>query len=133
MCFFISDERGQELKELTDYEYFTAIPEKPTSFDRQRDYAYFAVKFGWTYEEYASLTPVQKLFVRKEIEKQTVSDTELLMAVVESAIANVHRKKGQKRRNLWPEIHKDIKPPMSKNDFMRLKFLYENRKGVNGG
>lgn len=77
---------------LTRYEYFEAKGDDPdggpSPFANEADFAYFAVQLGWTYDQYASHTPVQLAFVRKEIESRTVRDAELLRRAVEVALGN---------------------------------------------
>lgn len=62
------------------------------------DYAYFAANLGWTPEQYGSCTPVQLLFIRKEIEKKTVRDSDLLKSAVQVAVNNCLSKRKAK---LW--------------------------------
>lgn len=92
-------------------------------FQSELDYAYFAVKFGWTKEQYQSLTPIERLFIMKEIETQTVREQELLQATFETAIGNVMRKKGKKYRSLFKKKrkHKEIEPPISRKEALSLK------------
>ena len=61
--------------ELTGYEYFT---QEEISGERAKsiapyladmDFAYFAVKLGWSLDDYDASTPVQRAFIRKEIER----------------------------------------------------------------
>lgn len=67
-------------------------------YKRELDYAYFAANLGWLYEEYASHTPVELLFIRKELEKKVVQDSELFKAAVQVAVANAL---GKKKHKLW--------------------------------
>ena len=54
-------------------------------YGTELDYAYFAANLGWTPEQYGSCTPVQLLFIRKEIEKKTVRDSDLFKSAVQVA------------------------------------------------
>ena len=62
------------------------------------DFAYFAVNLGWDLEQYGSCTPVQLLFIRKEIERKTVRESNLLKDAVQVAVANCL---GKRKHKLW--------------------------------
>lgn len=94
-------------------------------FRRESDYAYFAARLGWTRDQYASLTPVELAFVRKELETRTVQESELLQHAVEVAVANVMRKKGRKAEQLWKKTaHERREPPVAKKEFDALKAAF---------
>ena len=62
------------------------------------DFAYFAVNLGWDYGQYGSCTPVQLLFIRKEIENKTVRESNLMKDAVQVAVSNCLNKRKSK---LW--------------------------------
>lgn len=76
------------------------------------DFAYFAVRLGWTIHDYEATTPVQRAFVRKEIERQTVESSEILTSAIETAIVNTRRKR-RARYRLWVKKSDGDKPPIS--------------------
>ncbi|RVU97064.1 hypothetical protein EII22_09015 [Coriobacteriales bacterium OH1046] len=92
------------LRLLTDYEYFEMEPgpdlddEAVRLWRNQIDYAYFAANLGWDYGQYGSCTPVQLLFIRKEIENRTVRESNLLKDAVQVAVANCL---GKRKSSLW--------------------------------
>lgn len=81
-------------------------------FSDQSEYAYFAVRFGWTRAQYLAITPVERAFIRKEIERQTVRDQEILQSTLEIAMANAFGKKGRKRKTLFKKKHKEVSAPI---------------------
>lgn len=77
---------------------------------RQIEYAYFAANLGWDYEQYGSCTPVQLLFIRKELEKKTVRESNLLKDAVQVAIARCF---GKRDAVLWRRLaRKDGESPI---------------------
>ena len=103
MRFFIHGLRGvddvagwfDDLKRLTEYEFFESatVPDGEEArarerFSRELDYAYFAARLGWTPKEYGSLTQVERLFVRKELETVTVERTNLFQEAAKLAFVN---------------------------------------------
>lgn len=114
------------MAELTEYEYFESAPLDPEREEMQAyfldviDYAYFAVKFGWTKEEYEQLTHIERRFIRKEIETATVRDSELFQQIIEQAIGNSFRKKGKKYRKLFKKLKKDLSQPIAPVEFAQL-------------
>lgn len=93
--------------QLTRYEYFTQSEadenyrEITEPYSADMDFAFFAVRFGWSLFEYEALTPVQRLFVLKEWERKTVDDSNLMKDAFELAISNAMRKKGKSPQKLW--------------------------------
>lgn len=90
-------------------------------YHTELDYAFFAVKFGWTREQYDKLTLVERLFIMKEIEEQTVRDQGILQSTIEIAISNVLRKKGKKYRRLFKKLKKFEEPPVTVNEAKKIK------------
>ena len=89
------------------------------------DFAYFAAKLGWSIDEYNASTVVQRAFIRKEIERQTVDMSELVAEAVELAIANAYRKR-RKRVRLWKrKADASVPPPISKKEMAALSALME--------
>lgn len=103
MRFFISGLRGGgdvaewlgDLKLLTEYEYFESSPAPGEAeararerFARELDYAFFAARLGWTPEQYGSLTQIERLFVRKELETVMVERTNLFQEAAKLAFVN---------------------------------------------
>ena len=57
-------------------------------------WAWAAVRFGWTPDEWAALTPAQRLLLRKEDERRTVEVASLLRDAVGNAIVNAFKRRG---------------------------------------
>lgn len=89
------------------------------------DFAFFAANFGWSLADYEAITPVQRLFILKEWESATVRSTELMQSVVETAVSNVHRKKGKRYRKLWKKRKKAGDMPISYSEAKSLKEAIE--------
>lgn len=64
----------------------------------QMDFAYFAATLGWGYDQYGSCTPVQLLFIRKEIESGTVRESTLMQDAVQVAVNNCL---SRRKAKLW--------------------------------
>lgn len=100
------------------------------------DFAYFAVHLGWTPADYEQATPVQLAFIRKEIERKTVEDSELASAAAEVAIKNTRVKR---RLKLWAKPRKNYSKPISKEEEKAIKKALETNapwtpwKGVRHG
>lgn len=95
------------------------------------DFAFFAARLGWSRSDYEEMTPVQRLFILKELERETVRRTELLQSVVEIAIANVHRKKGRKPKRLWSKRRaegEERKPAIGKAEMDGLRALLASKR-----
>lgn len=92
------------------------------------EFAVFAVKLGWSLDEYQAITPRQRQFILKEIENETVRQSELLQDIVELAIANTHRKKGKRRMRLWNKVRNtEPKKPVSNKEMSRIKKAFANK------
>ena len=102
-----------------EYEYFEAAPvsehtkEISKPYESDLDFAFFAVKLHWTKKEYEQLTQLERLFILKEIERQTVENQELFQQTVELAVSNVLSKKGRKYKKLWKKKHKQGDLPIT--------------------
>lgn len=66
-----------------------------------RAWAWGAVRYGFTPEEWGALTQAQRAFLRKADEERTVEFFTLLRDAVQNAIANANRKKGKKPHPLF--------------------------------
>lgn len=94
-------------------------------FRREADFAFFAVRLGWTYEEYASHTPVQLSFVRKELETVTVRGSDLVKDAVQVAVANCLSKR---RHRLWVKRNgRFVESAFTYEEIDALKRAYEER------
>lgn len=107
--------------------------QKAEPFLRDMDFAFFAVRFGWSISEYERMTPVQRRFVLKEIEDETVRQSNLEQSVHELAIANTHRKKSQSHRKLWKKKQVAREAPIPAGEWDALKAAFAARAKKKGG
>lgn len=96
-------------KRLIEYEYFSA--EQDEEYDRMAepyqkeiDFAFFAVNFGYSKSDYEELTPRERLFIYKAWENKTVSDSYHVYNAVFTATYNVNRKKNKRALKLWKKV-----------------------------
>ena len=70
-------------------------------YRRDIDFAFFAVNFGYSKEDYEVLTPKELYFLRKAWEDKVVLETQLFYNAVFTAFYNVNRPKRKKTLKLW--------------------------------
>lgn len=107
--------------------------ERARPFHRDMDFAFFAVRFGWSLPEYERMTPIQRRFVLKEMEDETVRQSNLDQSVHELAIANTHRKKTQSHRKLWKKKHVERDAPIPESEWGALKAAFAAKALKKGG
>ncbi len=93
-------------RRLIEYEYFSGEPDpdyekiaKP--YQKEIDFAFFAVNFGYSKTDYEELTPKEKAFIYKAWEEKIVSDSYHVYNAVFTATYNVNRGKNKKALKLW--------------------------------
>lgn len=69
-------------------------------------WAWAAVRFGWTPEQWAALTHAQRALLMRAQEDRAVEVTTLVRDAVANAVANVMRKKGRKAVPLFGKTKK---------------------------
>ena len=91
---------------LIEYEYFSGEPDpdyekiaKP--YQKEIDFAFFAVNFGYSKTDYEELTPKEKAFIYKAWEEKIVSDSYHVYNAVFTVTYNVNRGKNKKALKLW--------------------------------
>ena len=129
--------RLEVLRELVDYEYFEPAPENPeydkkaALFSEEMDFAWFVAKFGWSKAEYNQITPVERRFIKKEYESDTVERQALMQSTFELAIANVMRKKGKKYKKLFKRIKKIADDqPLTRDEAKQVKRALAKLMGI---
>lgn len=65
------------------------------------EWAWAAVRFGFTPDQWQALTPAQRALVSKADETREVQVAEAIASAVNNAIANAFRKKGQKAKPVY--------------------------------
>ena len=93
-------------RRLIEYEYFSGEPDpdyekiaKP--YQKEIDFAFFGVNFGYSKTDYEELTPKEKAFIYKAWEEKIVSDSYHVYNAVFTATYNVNRGKNKKALKLW--------------------------------
>lgn len=94
-------------RELIEFEYFGSnktdneYGKKAESFQREIDFAFFAVNFGYCKSDYEALTPTEKAFIYKAWEDKKVMDGSQMYKSVYTAYYNCNRPKNKKALKLW--------------------------------
>lgn len=65
------------------------------------DFAFFAVNFHYSKDDYEALTPTEKAFILKAWEDKIVSESTVFRDAVLNAVSNAFRKKGKKFKKFW--------------------------------
>lgn len=94
---------------LVEFEYFSTedteeddeYRELAKSYHKDMDFAFFAVNFGYSKEEYGALTWREKAFIYKAWEDKIVRDSYNLYNAVFTAEYNANRPKRKKALKLW--------------------------------
>lgn len=73
------------------------------------EWAWAAVRFGFTPDQWAALTPAQRALISKADETRSVEVAEMIASAVNNAIANAFRKKGQKAKPVYRKRGKEKK------------------------
>lgn len=93
---------------LIEFEYFTS--ESDPEYDRlaepyqkEIDFAFFAVNFGYSKSDYEALTPREKSFIYKAWENKCVADSYHEYNAMFTATYNANRPKRKRALKLWKE------------------------------
>lgn len=62
------------------------------------------MNFGWTWNDYCQITPIQRDIILKEHENAQVTMYETITKAVQLGTVNANRKKGRKPKNLFQKI-----------------------------
>jgi hypothetical protein len=77
-------------------------------YAKEIDFAFFAVNFHYSKDDYDALTIREKLFIYKAWEEKIVSQTTHLRNAVFNAMVNANRKKNSKWIELWKKKQKQL-------------------------
>ena len=89
-------------------------PQKPpTGYERDALWAWAAVRFGWTPDEFDRLTAAQIALLQVAEHDRVASDQMLLNEAIATALANGYKKKSEEPELLWVEANKPDKKTMS--------------------
>ena len=75
-------------------------------YQKEIDFAFFVVNFGYSKSDYEMLTPCEKAFVYKAWENKAVSDSTMFRDAALNAISNAFRKKNKRFIRLWKKKQK---------------------------
>lgn len=85
------------------------------------DFAFFAVNFGYSRDDYDSLTMTERAFIYKAWEDRIVLETTFLRDTVFNAVSNAFRKKNKKFRKLWHKKQKKADKELMKDNIQIAK------------
>lgn len=97
-------------------------------YQKEIDFAFFAVNFGYSKTDYEVLTLKEKAFIYKAWEEKIVSDSTTLRNAVLNAVNNALRKKGKKFIHLWKKKQKRANKDIITNNLKIVREL-EARDG----
>ncbi len=92
---------------LIEFEYLEPsvldeeVREMAYPYQDDMDFAFYAVHFHYSREDYEALTPRQKIFIMKEWENYLVSSTTHIRNAVQNGFYNVNRPKNKRYLPLW--------------------------------
>lgn len=91
---------------LISFEYLSSDPDPEYArvaepYRNDMDFAFFAVNFGYSKNDYELLTPKERAFLYKAWEDRTVLQTTFLYNAVFTATYNVNRPKRKRALKLW--------------------------------
>lgn len=72
-----------------------------TEYQKEQDFAFFAVNFGYSRADYNALTLTEKAFIIKAYENKVVNESTFIRNAVLNAVNNAFRKKGKQFIKLW--------------------------------
>lgn len=75
-------------------------------YQKEIDFAFFVVNFGYSKSDYEMLTPCEKAFIYKAWENKAVSDSTMFRDAALNAISNAFRKKNKRFIRLWKKKQK---------------------------
>lgn len=110
------------IPEAEDEEY----NKEAEQFQKEIDFAFFVVNFGYSKSEYEKLTRREIAFIKKAWENKIVLDTTMMNNAVSNAEYNVNRGKKQAKK-LFPKS-KVNKSDITLEDFNKIKGK-EEKKG----
>lgn len=84
-----------------------------TGYERDKLWAWAAVRFGWTPDEFDRLTATQIALLQVAEYDRVASDQMLLNEAIANALANGYKKKGEEPELLWVEANKPDRKTMS--------------------
>lgn len=90
-----------ELEYLGNDDSDSEYVKKTKPYQKEMDFAFFAVNLGYSKLDYEALTPTEKAFIYKAWENKLISDASLMYNAMFTALYNVNRPKNKKALKLW--------------------------------
>lgn len=120
---------------LIDFEYFGGNPstkkeqEIAKPYQKEIDFAFFAVNFGYSKADYEAITLKEKAFIYKAWENKTISDSYLLYNAVFTAVYNANRPKRKKPLKLWKKRGQRIVDMETINENLKIVKQIDQQEG----
>jgi hypothetical protein len=120
---------------LIDFEYFGGNPptkkeqEIAKPYQKEIDFAFFAVNFGYSKADYEAITLKEKAFIYKAWENKTISDSYLLYNAVFTAVYNANRPKRKKPLKLWKKRGQRIVDMETVNENLKIVKQIDQQEG----
>lgn len=117
---------------LVDFEYFDTSNEDKEydrlakDYQKEIDFAFFVVNFGYSKADYEALTRKEKVFIYKAWENKTVQESTHLRNSVLNAVNNALRKKGKKFVHLWKKKQKKLDKDVAKENMKIIRTVESN-------
>nr|WP_212921306.1 phenylalanine racemase [Ornithinibacillus bavariensis] len=98
------------------------------SYEKERDFAFFAVNFGYSKRDYNELTELEKRFIYKAYETRLISEMTHLRNAVLNAVNNALRKKNKRFIELYKKKQEKADKEYNENA-IKVILEIEERKG----
>lgn len=121
--------------QLIDFEYLEPKQLSPAQakmqspFLHEMDFAFFAVNFGYSKQDYQELTPKERMFLMKAYENKTVSWSTLVRDACFNAVSNALRKKNKKFVKLWKKRTGKTDVQTVQNNLKVIQNIEKNEQG----
>lgn len=113
---------------LADGEVDSEYEKEAKPYQREIDFAFFAVNFGYSKEEYEQLTFKEIAFIKKEWENKIIRDSYNMYKSVFTAFYNVNRPKNKGALKLWKTKPKKVDKAEYEENIKIIKHM-ENKNG----
>lgn len=100
-------------------------------YRKDMDFAFFAVNFGYSKQDYEALTGREKAFIYKAWESKIIQDSYIMYNTVFTAFYNANRRKGKRALKLWKKANFRMADMETVHDVMHTVYEVEAREGKN--
>lgn len=88
------------------------------------DFAFFAAQLGWSRSDWEQTTAVERMFIRKELEKKTVDQSNLFVNAVRDASPTSTT---SSKRKLWVRKRKKAALPVSRKEISAIQEQFKKQ------